>query len=253
MLGSFLIIFLSLISLTELISSKACWTKSYLREGSSPSCTDEDTLSNGKCKKACKPGYNEFLDSCWQTCPNGFTNHGAFCFKPQPKGRTGYFSEGTCNGEHAQGCENYWGLYYPRCEAGFSPVGCCICSPICDGMVDIGISCAKDFYLSIKEEASCGFFLELVNGSCLPACKSGYTSFGAFCVRGCPSGYTSYGVLCSEKNDSFGRKIEKEFNNSINQIMNIIGSDREDFNFSSYFDDFNIPICDYGFWDGIFE
>jgi hypothetical protein len=86
---------------------------------------------------------------CWQNCPGGFRDDGAFCAKPGPYGRgAGYalWDEGKCRRQNGA-CEKSGLIWYPKCRAGFHPVGCCVCSPDCvNGMKDIGVSCAKGSY-----------------------------------------------------------------------------------------------------------
>lgn len=95
------------------------------------------------------------VDVCARySCPTGFTDTGAHCLKPAAYGRgAGYVIWPTrpCSNPpipdvNPGGCEQCLALDYPRCNFGFQPVGCNICSPICPAYsTDIGISCQKSF------------------------------------------------------------------------------------------------------------
>ena len=113
-------------------------------------CDSDKEMQAGLCYPKCKPGFSGIVTKCVQECPPGWRNDGFFCAKPAAYGRgTGYaiWNEAKCNRENPGGCEK-WGLnWYPKCKAGFHPVGCCLCSPSCpQGMTDIGVSCQKSSY-----------------------------------------------------------------------------------------------------------
>jgi len=96
-------------------------------------------------------------------CPDGFSDDFTllYCQKPEKEfTRPGYpwkigdkpfdFSAAMkrCEDAHGAGkCENYGGIYYPKCDmvkANFHPVGCCVCSYNCpDGFPDVGAMCQK--------------------------------------------------------------------------------------------------------------
>ena len=90
----------------------------------------------------CRPGFTGVGFVCWEDCPSGFRDDGAFCAKPAAYGRgAGYgyvpIFEGRadaqrrCEADHGAGnCERSLEMFYPKCRPGFAPVGCCICSPM---------------------------------------------------------------------------------------------------------------------------
>ena len=66
---------------------------------------------------------------CKKNCPSGWASSSIDCFKPSGYERgAGYpaWAWNTCTNGNSQGA-----LVYPKCSDGFSPFGCCICSPDC--------------------------------------------------------------------------------------------------------------------------
>jgi hypothetical protein len=134
-----------------------CHRVKELRDGS---CGDGEEKDGALCYPKCKAGYKGVGPVCWQSCLGGFRDDGAFCAKPSSYGRgAGYpwkfgdklgslsAAKKRCKKAHEQGCEKEGAIYYPKCKQGFSAVGCCTCSPKCEGgMQDIGVSCAKQSY-----------------------------------------------------------------------------------------------------------
>lgn len=119
-------------------------------------CPAGRELDAGLCYPKCAAGMKGVGPVCWHSCPSGWTDYGVGCSKPAPYGRgVGYpwkFGDAfnnngmlaRCTRANSQGCEMYGAIAYPRCRAGFHPVGCCICSPDCpSGTTDTGASCTK--------------------------------------------------------------------------------------------------------------
>ena len=142
-----------------------CWKRTYTRgvgmvpTGECPSGQEKDA---GLCYPKCRAGFKGVGPVCWRSCPDRFRDDGAFCAKPEPYGRGGGYpwkfgdaafdlsgARGRCEAANGGGgtCEQDGAIWYPKCKAGFTKVGCCICSPSCPaGMTDIGVSCAKESY-----------------------------------------------------------------------------------------------------------
>ena len=136
-----------------------CWSETFGRGGGSvpTECATDYEKDAGLCYKKCPAGYKGVGPVCWQSCPDGWRDDGAFCAKPESYGRgAGYpwqFGDplddsgmkSRCERTHGAGnCEKDGAIFYPKCKAGFTKVGCCVCSPNCQsGMVDIGVSCTK--------------------------------------------------------------------------------------------------------------
>lgn len=75
----------------------------------------------GSCGSTCIAGttsYGRGTGSC--SCAGGWTNMGTYCYQWLPPN-----SENCYCGA---GEENYGSLCYPTCQAGYAPVGCCICA-----------------------------------------------------------------------------------------------------------------------------
>jgi microsomal dipeptidase-like Zn-dependent dipeptidase len=99
----------------------------------------------------CRRGFHAFgCNVCTPNCPAGMTDIGVSCQKNGSYGRgVGYAGHtddrGACERDHPGGCEQCGAPLYPKCRAGFHPVGCNVCSPNCPaGMTDIGVSCQKN-------------------------------------------------------------------------------------------------------------
>ena len=120
-----------------------CWLKAVGRGVGKPisTCPADKDKDGELCYPKCNPGYYGVGPVCWSPCPGGFRDDGAFCAKPGPYGR------GVGKIRSFNNSEKCLGLWYPRCNDGFHPTGCNICSPNCpSGMTDIGVSCAKRSY-----------------------------------------------------------------------------------------------------------
>ena len=75
-------------------------------------------------------------------------------------------------------------MWYPKCRSGYKPIGCCICSPICqNGQTDIGISCAKKSYgRGAGKPMICKSSEEQDGALCYPKCKNkGDNGVGPVC------------------------------------------------------------------------
>ena len=98
----------------------------------------------------CKAGFHEQLcATCFANCPAGMADVGLLCQKNGELGRgAGYLGHtddlGACERDNPQGCERCGAPFFPKCQAGFHPFGCNVCSPDCPAdMTDIGASCGK--------------------------------------------------------------------------------------------------------------
>lgn len=117
-------------------------------------CSTDQVLEGGLCYTKCREGYYGDSIYCWSTCPTNFPDSGAtFCEKPSSYGRgAGHLTKSYCestsdHGAKENGCEYYYGLWYPKCDKGFHNYDCCVCTPTCpDGMYDTGATCEKHRY-----------------------------------------------------------------------------------------------------------
>ena len=144
------------------------------------SCKDGYTKYGGLCYPKCRDGFYRASTMCVQRCPDGWRNDGLFCAKPKayPRG-AGRVMWGGCTG----GRERWGALCYPRCKEGYSPAGCCICSPRCpSGMHDIGVSCAKHTYdTGVGSRLGCASNREPQDGLCYKPCEDGQVGRGPVC------------------------------------------------------------------------
>lgn len=171
------------------------------------------------CYPKCRDGYYAVGPVCWQSCPGGFRDDGAYCAKPAEYGRgAGYpwkagdkpfnydKAKERCEKENPQGCERDGLIYYPKCREGFHMVGCCTCSPNCppDFGADIGVSCTKKNYpngagtvltcpAGTERDATGG-----PAGLCYPKCDPGYHGIGPVCWQNCDPGWAECGVGCAQ-------------------------------------------------------
>lgn len=135
---------------------------------------------------------------CWQKCPSGYRDDGAFCAKPEPYGRgTGRIPDKTCDSGWSLGAlgglcwnglnskipnstcrgdeEMNGALCYPKCRSGFHAFGCCICSPDCPSGfgADIGVSCTKKTQTrGAGNLMVCESNQDLDAGLCYPKCET---------------------------------------------------------------------------------
>lgn len=108
------------------------------------------------------------------------------CEKPASYGRgAGYFitDEGSCLNDHYS-CEMWGAMWYPRCALGFSPYGCCVCSPNCPSdYIDDGAFCQKPSYGRGVGVSRLG-------------CESGEVYDAGLCYPPCPNDRNGVGPLC---------------------------------------------------------
>jgi len=122
--------------------------------------------------------------------------NGGFCAKPDAYWRWGYPWEvgdtpfslsgawGRCSRDHALGCEQDGAIIYPKCAHNYHAVGCCICSPNCPGMFDIGVSCLKGLEgRGVGVPMSCAPGRQQIGALCYGECNPGWTKKDDRCVE----------------------------------------------------------------------
>ena len=131
-----------------------------------------------------------------------------------------------CEQENSQGCEQNGLIMYPKCQAGYSNFGCCVCSQNCPaGYRDDGAFCAKPEAYGRGAGYPWKFGDKAFNydgakrrcendhGSCemdgliyYPRCRANFHKVGCcVCSPDCPSGMNDIGVSCEKK--SYGRGV----------------------------------------------
>lgn len=186
-----------------------CWRHSYGRGVGVPvsACPEGQEKDAWLCYRTCedigKEGWKGVGPVCWQSCPAGFRDDGAYCFKPKAYGRGVGFpwkfgdkafslknAKKRCEKKHGAGqCEKSGAIYYPKCKPGFRAIGCCVCSPRCpSGMTDIGISCQKKSKgRGVGKPMICKKGQAYDAGLCYTPCKDHYHGVGPVCWQDCPS------------------------------------------------------------------
>ena len=105
----------------------------------------------------------------------------------------GYFCRNTNACDPSKNQEECLGLCYPKCKAGFHPIGCNICTPDCPPstanktVTDDGAFCRS---------RTCNPTDELSGELCYPKCKPGYDGVGPVCWEKCADGWTDDGAFC---------------------------------------------------------
>ncbi len=210
-----------------------CWRDSYPNgAGETLDCASGLEKSGQLCYPPTRAGYSCAGTVCLGSCPAGFADVGALCQKPAPYGRgAGYsiFSESQCNKDNPSvGCEQSGVMYYPRCQANFHAVGCCICSPDCPpGMTDTGADCAKTSYTrgAGVPITQCPAGLQQSGLVCYPACKTGYQMVGPVCWdQKCPADYPiQCGASCAVSHDACALSTESQVLTPLQVITNVVG------------------------------
>jgi len=129
---------------------------SYGRGAGSPlTCAANQEGQNGLCYPRCITRRYGAGPVCWQRCPAGYVDDGAFCRRPFPLhifaknsyGRGAGGPVSTCT----PGLERNGALCYPKCIAGYVGNGP-VCFQQCPaGYRDDGALCRKDAIVIIKE------------------------------------------------------------------------------------------------------
>lgn len=215
----------------------SCTKPSYGRGvGKIPTgCPEGQENDAGLCYDKCRENYHGVGPVCWGVCPAGFRDDGAFCNKPNDGkgyGRGwGYTSQEACENSgdwHAKenGCEKCLAFWYPKCDAGYHPVGCNICSVNCpDGWADIGVSCTKPTYTRGvgKIPTGCPEGQENSAGLCYDKCKENYTGVGPICWGVCPpNNFRDDGAFCAKLTKDRGAGTLPDYTSDIKKKILII-------------------------------
>jgi len=220
-----------------------CWKQTYTRgAGTVPTadCPAGQEKDAGLCYPKCKSGFTGVGPVCWRGCPDKFRDDGAFCAKPAAYGRGGGYpwkfgdpafnldnARGRCEGENggAGTCEQDGAIWYPKCKAGFTKVGCCVCSPSCpSGMTDIGVSCAKESYgRGVGTTPGCGPGMELDAGLCYPVAAQGFKGVGPVAWGKCPTEFPfECGAGCAKNQAACATAVTDMTLNTLGVAINIL-------------------------------
>jgi hypothetical protein len=213
--------------------SDFCWKNSYGRGvGTIPNTCPSDRDQRGLlCYSKCPDGFQNPPGTvdCHQVCPEGFRDDGLFCRLSEYGRGAGYvwqfgdpaFSAagqfGRCHNDHGDGnCELDGAIVYPKCAAGYSPFGCCICrpnTPDCGALGfagQIDLSCTKSVILGDPTLMGCGDGFEYDVGLCYPPCAEGYHGVGPVCWGQPPSGWVDCGFGAARDFDACTEALKNQ-------------------------------------------
>lgn len=221
-----------------------CWKRSYGRGVGVPisSCPEGQEKDAGLCYRTCedmgKEGWKGVGPVCWQRCPSGFRDDGAYCFKPKAYGRGVGFpwkfgdrafdlsnARKRCERKHGEGnCEKSGAIYYPKCKPEYRAIGCCVCSPRCpSGMTDIGISCQKQSKgRGVGKPMTCKHGQAYDAGLCYKPCRDKYHGVGPVCWQDCPSTQpVNCGAGCATSKDQCAEKTIRQVLAPLEVALNV--------------------------------
>ncbi|CAB9502479.1 Hyalin (Fragment) [Seminavis robusta] len=163
------------------------------------------------CYSHCPSGFHRFGFDCHQHCKTGWIDDGIYCRRGAPYGRgVGQILSG-CESAYGQGnCEYDWGLWYQKCDPGFHPSGCCICSPDVPNCEAEGYSpwwpvlssCRIHIHIGDPTSMICRHGTVQDGGLCYPPCIGGFVGVGHFCWQLCDHGEANCGIGCADSQDT---------------------------------------------------
>ena len=191
-----------------------CWRDSQTRGvGTVPmSCNPGYERIGLFCYQQCKAGMKRVGFDCHSTCPSGMRDDGLFC-RATEYGRGAGFAwqfgdplnddgmRSRCEARHGRGkCEKNGLIFYPKCQAGYHAVGCCVCRPNVPNCSALGLggrldlSCAKKVEVRAPLVANCASSKDRDAGLCYPKCSAGYDGVGPVCWSKAPENWVECGM-----------------------------------------------------------
>jgi hypothetical protein len=171
-------------------------------------CPQGSELNGALCYPRCQAGYYGVGPVCWQSCPSGMTDDGAFCRKDaHVVGKPSYGrGAGTVPSSCAPGDQKDGALCYPACRGGYYSVGP-VCWQSCPaGFADHGATCFRhifDWFWKASYGRGAGYAPNRCAsnqqndaGLCYNNCAGGYRGAGPVCWGGCPAGFIDDGATC---------------------------------------------------------
>lgn len=111
---------------------------------------------------SCPAGYSLSGSDCKQNCPAGWASQADTCTFEYGRG-IGFpwsFSDGfgndrgmfaRCEARHGAGnCEKYGASVFPKCKAGYSRAGCCICRQVAPNCGAAGLNSGSGLFCNKK-------------------------------------------------------------------------------------------------------
>lgn len=204
-----------------------CWKDSYGRGvGTVPqSCAPGRERVGLLCYSTCPANSKRFGFDCHSVCPSGMRDDGLFCRAAEYGRGAGYpweFGDAMndkgmikrCEKDQGRGnCEKNGLIYYPKCQPGYSAVGCCICRPKVPDCAALGmnagidLSCAKKVTIGDPVTGTCAAGEEKDGGLCYPKCQPGYTGVGPVCWTGAPQNWVECGMGAAKDSTTCGQIV----------------------------------------------
>jgi hypothetical protein len=218
-----------------------CWRHSYGRGvGTIPNACPNGENNAGLCYPLCRSGYAGVGPVCWQSCPPGYSDFGVGCSKPGPYGRgggywwsigdapfsdSGQYSRCERDNGGAGKCEKNGLIVYPKCNAGYRAVGCCVCSPVCpNGLIDSGATCTKNTEgRGAGTLPTCSTGLQYDAGLCYQPAKAGYTGVGPVAWGNCPpASPVNCGAGCAATDAECANAIKDQVLSVLEMVVTIV-------------------------------
>ena len=160
--------------------------QSYTRgTGIPPRNCGADEYDAGLCYEPCRPGFDGVGPVCWQQCPAGMHDDGAFCRR-----------DVQIIASDNSACE-----WFDVCGLTFD-AGCSVCPA---GFQNDGCFCRIDAWIFAKPSygrgvggvpTECSLLREYDAGLCYRPCRAGFNGVGPVCWGTCPAGYDDHGATC---------------------------------------------------------
>lgn len=190
---------------------KFCWKGTYGRGvGTIPADCPGQEKQAGLCYNYCKSGFYGVGPVCWQACPSGYTDDGAFCRKDA----------------HIFASDNSSCPWYDKCGLTFAP-GCSKCP---SGYINDGCTCRRDVHIFAKASygrgvgtpMSCSSSLQYDAGLCYQHCSSGMNGVGPVCWGSCPASIpVGCGAGCAATGGECANQIISQVTSSLEMAGNI--------------------------------
>jgi tectonin-like protein len=170
-----------------------CYRSSYGRGvGTIPDDCQSKEKDAGLCYNRCNAGYGAAGPVCWQYCPSGYVDTGAFC----------HIDKALMVSPTWGWVSKWWGGYpTTSCPSGYTNIGalCALNTPSNPpGWKGTGLDLIKSSYgRGVGTVPNCSGNKQNDAGLCYTPCNNPYYGVGPVCWQSCPSGKTNCGAGCA--------------------------------------------------------
>jgi hypothetical protein len=170
-----------------------CYRSSYGRGvGTIPDDCQSKEKDAGLCYNRCNAGYGAAGPVCWQYCPSGYVDTGAFC----------HIDKALLVSPKWVWVSKWWGGYpSTECPSGYTNIGalCALNTPSNPpGWKGTGLDLIKSSYgRGVGTVPNCSGGKQNDAGLCYTPCNNPYYGVGPVCWQSCPSGKTACGAGCA--------------------------------------------------------